>query len=288
MLQEISGEWKQIVSDESYPSGFRFVHKNSIPYHLDGNILTVLIEEKVYKENYRNANLLRLSKNIKNVTGKDIECIYGLNKRETDITVSSNMLSESVEFAVNSLDYMTQNDFQQFELKRSMEDYLIDTIRGKIAEYVFKEFFENIEKSYSIEIDNKIYKSTIVTDNGNDLESLIKNGNDRYLNNFKVDIKGSKTESQWLLIEDSKAVSDVYVFVKIEFEEEHFFGENMVDKKSLTFQNYRENLIKIILNKFSNNKYYGKVSGFAYMTDIVSNGDKIPYNNGTKFPTNNG
>jgi hypothetical protein len=262
--------WPQIINHSDLRSGLIRTHIDTFPiYDPLKKILHILIDEEQCNSNYERSNLLEIQKVVTKMTGEIVTCSYRKIKRK--ISISSVALRESVEFALNSLGHMTQKDFQNEAInKRTMEDYIIDTVRGKLAEYVFNEMYLGIENNYTFEIDNKIYKRTIETDNGNDLQIIynVTNPSEKYVNNLKVDIKGSKANSQWLLVEEKKSFSDVYVFIKVNFVNEDFLPDNTIIKESLKDEEYKEQMLTELLNTFNGN-YSGEVAGYVYNSDIV-------------------
>lgn len=90
---------------------------------------------------------------------------------------------------------------------RDPNDSLADTINGKLAEEAFRLFLRN---NYNImqEIDYVIYPGTRKTDGGKDF--TLPGG-------FKVDVKGTRNYSQWLLetkFKFDRYIPDIYVLVK--------------------------------------------------------------------------
>jgi hypothetical protein len=278
---QIIQNWNQIISDQSSLRDATIsLHREALPHHYDEQhkLLTISIREDKWQEKYEEYNLKQFQKAIKKATELDVTCKYIKYKVKFDI--DSIWLKNSIDFALNSLNHMTQNDFQRPDLYRSNEDYFIDTVRGKLAEHVFQQFYLDIEKKYTFEIDNKIYTSTIETDNGNDLEIIfdVESPEKKYFNNLKIDIKASKEGSEWLLIEKKKSFSDIYVFLKIKFENENFLADGVIKLDSITDDKYRTALSANLLSLFKG-KYYGIVAGFAFYSDFID-----PFTNKPWFP----
>lgn len=279
-MQAFIHHWNNIITDSSCLNKATInAHRETLPYKYDeiNNILYISIRADKLNESYESYNLRQIQNSIKKAMGIDVTCQY--IKHEFKYDIDSTSLEQSIDFALNSLSYMTQFDFQNSEMIRSNEDYLIDTVRGKLAEYVFHKFYLNHEIIYTFEIDNKIYSSTIETDNGNDVEIIYNvNNNDKYFNNLKVDIKASKEISQWLLVEKKKTFSDVYVFIKIKFEDENKLTAGTINTSEITNEQYRKQLSQYLLTIFSG-PYYGLVAGYAFYSDIID-----PYTNKAWFP----
>ncbi|UOE58282.1 hypothetical protein HPB58_13040 [Priestia filamentosa] len=264
-------KWKEIITHESLKPGLRSSHATCIPYTM-GEKLFILIHESDCDSDYEAFNLKQIKNAIYKVTGYEVECEY--SKVKEKINLEKSAIKESLRFALDTLSYITQNDFQSQDLnKRSNEDYIIDTVRGKLAEYIFNDFYLSVEKKFTFEIDNKIYKSTIETDNGNDLQ-IIYNIHDKtykYFNNLKIDIKASKKKAQWLLVEEKKSFSDIYILVRLEFEEEKFLPPNTINSEKIHDSEYKQKKLNELIDIFSKNSknYNGTVVGYAFSSDII-------------------
>jgi hypothetical protein len=266
-LFEIQSKWNEILGDV-HPV-CRHVHRNAFPFRIENQTLYIAIEEKELNPKFDQFNLNSISRSINKNVGYSLKCEYFTYV--TEIKIKEDYLRESVEFVVNTLSSegtaMTKFDFQdQTNSRRKNEDYIIDVVEGKLAEYVFNEF------SYwfyglTFTIDNKIYNDTTWTDGGNDL-LILRTANGTYLSNLKVDIKGTKKNSQWLLVEKKKAYADVYILVRVDFENENFLDGLFINKTELDNDNYKRQLVEDILSRF-NREYKGYVVGYAYLSDII-------------------
>lgn len=110
---------------------------------------------------------------------------------------------------------------------RSKEDYISDHVRGKVAEFGFRQFLnDNLQVDF--EVDLNVYDGHHNHDNGNDLATIYLGGQS-YKFGFKTDVKGIAANSSWLLIEDHKFWAQIYVVCKAlnipsgyEFEEDPY------------------------------------------------------------------
>lgn len=275
MFNLINDKWQEIINYPSLKDGLKKSHVSCVPYALKNNVLQIFIEEEKVVESYKKWNLDELSKVVHAVTDISVKCEYTYLRKKYDIP--SNYLEECIDFSLNSLNNMTRRDFQNKDIEiRSNEDYVIDTIRGKLAEYIFRDFLY-FSIGYKVEIDNEIYESTILTDNGNDIQVIYDNFDNKYLCNLKVDIKGSKGNSQWLLVEETKAISDIYIFVKIHFVNEKFLGKGLIDEVKLKNNKEYKNMLSRKLRELLKDNYHGEIAGYAYMTDIIDPISKRPW-----------
>lgn len=276
-FQVIHKRWLDIINAECVHERCKKIHINSVPFKLSSNVLQILIEQDKISRNYEEYNLLQISKSVKAITGIDIKCEYKPLRYRFEI--KREWLKESITFAMYVLSSMTQYDFQnQNTKKRSAEDFVIDVVEGKLSEFVFNAFF-NLLTDYNFEVDTRIYEGTTVTDGGNDVQIIYDTENNRWLSNLKVDIKSSKMRAQWLLVEETKALADVYVKIKMQFEDERFIPKGIIENQKLASDSsnkYKEKLIDELLDRFSGN-YYGEIAGFAYITDIIDPITKYPW-----------
>jgi hydrogenase maturation factor len=79
-----------------------------------------------------------------------------------------------------------------------------------------------------------------------------------------------------LLVKKKKAISDAYIFIRIEIEEENFLDSTEINTSLLIQPNYKSKIIGEIYSKFTS-KYKGIVSGFAYYTDIIDPATNQPW-----------
>lgn len=264
----IKKEWGNIINSSLIKPKCRELHINSLPFRYEDDKLFILINDKNINY-YRKDNLTQIKSAIKDITNIDVDCdyIYYSNK----LNVKSEYIIKSIKFVLDTLvprkTAMTTKDFQNEELEnRSIYDYIIDVVEGKLAEYIFNEFFHNLT-GYTFDIDNDIYEDTTVTDSGNDM-LILHNNNSSLVSNIKVDIKSSKKTAQWLLVEKTKSYADVYIMVKINFVNERFLKSIRINKNKLENTQYRENIEKQLISKLKGD-YTGIVCGYAYINDII-------------------
>lgn len=268
MIKQIRANWDQVLNSPPVNEYCRRKYRGSFPITLKKGILTILLENENIDPDYNGYYLSLLAKSIYNIFNIKVKCE---SKPFDKILIKEDYLKECIRFVINTLtpdgSEMTRFDFQNQEKSaRSNGDYFIDVIEGKLAEFAFSDFCELLY-NFTFEIDTKIYKGTMVTDGGNDIQ-IIYSPQGRFLSNLKVDIKSTKVGHQWLLVEKKKVFADVYVLVKLQFENESFLSDIFIDSKQLNSDIYREKVTQDIFLKFKG-KYYAEIAGFALLTDLI-------------------
>ncbi|MFD0695739.1 hypothetical protein ACFQZT_16765 [Paenibacillus sp. GCM10027628] len=273
-LKRIQADWQNILNDPVVTTGCKSTFSYSLPIHLGGNTLYLVLPEKKWENHfkYESFNLKQLSRAVSNYLNQVIDCKIISSKPQ--IPVFDTELKESVGYAVESLTHMTMRDFQQEGRKRTPQDYIVDTIEGKLSEYIFNRFFQFCT-GYCFSVDTNIYKSTTETDGGNDLQILYSKDS-KYLSNLKVDLKATKSKHMWLLVEETKAMADVYVLMRMQFVNEDALNNVYIDMEQVHIKSYKNNIKDEILQVLKG-KYSGEVSGFAYMSDIIDPVNKKPW-----------
>ncbi|WIM41143.1 hypothetical protein PO903_09825 [Paenibacillus sp. PK4536] len=142
------------------------------------------------------------------------------------------------------------------KILRKKEDYIADHVRGKIVEFGFKNFMKN-NLNLDFEVDLKIYDGHHNHDDGNDLETVYIKG-EKYSFNFKTDIKGIASNSQWLLIEKHKFWAKIYVVCKIT----NFASGKDFEKK---------------LYDYRDKEWHVDILGYAYNKDIIHKDTQLPW-----------
>jgi len=273
-LHVLEGMWKQIITHTDLKKGCHWALVNSTLMHLSGNEVFISVDSSRFKPEFVSANNRQISEIITKDSGINIKAsIFGW---ETKIPVTNAQLKMSVDFAVESLTSTTMRDFQQGNLTRTPEDYLVDTIEGKLSEYVFQTFLLKMS-GLSFEVDINIYPKTTETDGGNDLLFITNNNGDQFLSNLKVDIKSTKSKHQWLLVEQVKAMADIYVLMKMDFVDESHLRKDTVNLRNIDNEEYKKSVKQDVISQLNNRTFYGEPAGFAYMSDIVDPETKKPW-----------
>ncbi len=133
-----------------------------------------------------------------------------------DFTIESKTVLECLGFACHAFSNSTQVKTDFGDKERKPLKYVTDMVEGKVAEFAIKKFFCQ-QYCINVHVDMEHYYNVHDTDSGNDLKK-IEIDNVLYQCSFKVDVKGSKHNSQWLLVERSKwdlYKSDAYIMVSV-------------------------------------------------------------------------
>lgn len=145
-----------------------------------------------------------------------------------------------IDFAEQAWNKKSQSSRNFGGIERTINQFMADQIEGKLSEVLFRNFLK--EKGIDVTLDFEHYLDMMTTDDGDfNFQGLTS----------KVDIKGSSSRAQWLLVEDYKFNSDVFVMV--------CFNDRFPNNKQL-----RENPY-ILLNDF---EYEGEVKGWAKQEDF--------------------
>ncbi|WP_342554224.1 ATP-dependent helicase [Paenibacillus sp. FSL R7-0652] len=110
----------------------------------------------------------------------------------------------------------SQKQFGRGDIIRQKNDFIADHVLGKAAEYALCSFL-NSYFDIQFEVDLNVWNDPLIHDEGNDLSVLYLNGNPHHLP-FKVDIKGTRKHSKWLVVEKHKITNFktlVYVIVRL-------------------------------------------------------------------------
>lgn len=271
MLPMLIAEWPMIIQNAQLSTELRhsspFLYQNGI-LHIEVPTSYYDIHATLIHEHQKQLSDVIFSK-------KGLQVFSRFHSYQSTYKVQNDWLGQVVDFALSTISNMTQFDFQNSDKKRTTEDFLIDNIEGKLAEFIFREFFRRLTYT-DYEIDLQIYQGTTLTDGGNDIQKVYKDGAS-WLSNIKVDVKSSKDHAQWLLIETTKMLADVYILVKMKFVNEDFLKSLVINKERLKSDSaYKEKLVNSILEKL-NGEYSGEVIGFAYLSDIIDPKTKLPW-----------
>ncbi len=175
----------------------------------------------------------------------------------TNIEVSPDDVKKCLNFAwqICKSDSQASNDFGRGDLLRSFGDRVADCAEGKIAECALGQFaLDHFETK--IGFDFSIYSDKQITDYGQDIDFIVKNGS-KFKCSSKVDVKATRMGSQWLLIERHKFLADAFVLVRVDFP--HDIEHNMETLKGISGQ-----------------KINAEVVGFAYYFDMIDRLAKEP------------
>lgn len=163
------------------------------------------------------------------------------------LIVNSQDVAKSFEFATEITTDNNQSscDFGRTDLRRSFADRIADCAEGKIAEFGFVALGRKF--GVSIGLDFKIYPSKNITDYGQDVETV-----DGKACRYRVDIKATRSSSQWLLVERHKfwkGCAFVLVKAKLPHDLENRTPEQLVSMSNLQVET--------------------EVMGFAYAEDFL-------------------
>jgi hypothetical protein len=106
-----------------------------------------------------------------------------------------------------------QGDFGNKTLNRTREDFLMDTVQGKLAEVCFSRHSEQF--GLSVRVDWKIYPNQTETDCGSDLVRVDFEGVE-YICRSRVDVKAVKPKSDWLLVSAKRFTPGAYVCASLQ------------------------------------------------------------------------
>ena len=132
------------------------------------------------------------------------------------VTVKKDRVNACFEFAENiyhSKATSMKNHGNTGVKMRSKHDFIADIVRGKIAEFAFQKFLEE-NYDISFEVDVNVYQGEHNHDNGNDLATVLIEGEKRAFQ-YKIDIKGLNLKGHWLLVEDHKFWAQMYVVCRL-------------------------------------------------------------------------
>ena len=171
------------------------------------------------------------------------------------VEISDSDVKKCYEFATEAARTRSQswNDFGRTDKKRGIIDQVADIIEGKLAEIGFARFCER-HTEMTCELDFEHYSSREVVDFGNDVQFLSINGK-KYVNPMKIDVKSTRRYSKWLLIEQFKFWSSVYVLIKVNLDRD--------------FEKFPSKVLD------SNVKCF--ICGFCYYYDFFDLKNHVPY-----------
>lgn len=110
----------------------------------------------------------------------------------------------------------SQKQFGRIDIIREKYDFIADHVLGKAAEFALCTFLSR-HFGIQFEVDLNVWDDPLVHDEGNDLSVLYLDGKTHHLP-IKVDIKGTRVRSKWLVVEKHKITSfktHAYVIVRL-------------------------------------------------------------------------
>jgi len=115
------------------------------------------------------------------------------------IKLDKEEIQRCIDFAEASWQLKNQSQKHFGGLKRTKNQFMADQIEGKLAEIIFFKFLK--QKEIEIELDFNQYEGELNIDSG---DFTIKKSKERY--EIPVDIKGTSSFAQWLLVEEYKFI----------------------------------------------------------------------------------
>ncbi len=170
------------------------------------------------------------------------------------VNLPQSSIKRSVDFAhkIVGTNAQSKRDFQS-KLERSEIDAIADTVKGKLAELGFAEFAK-WSAGLIINPDFEIYSDTLQIDFGQDVDEVMIGGKNARCRS-KIDVKATRSSSQWLLVEQGKFWSDAYVLVKVLVPSDAEKNLKWLGSKSIT----------------------ATIEGFAYHFDLIDQKTKSPW-----------
>jgi len=146
----------------------------------------------------------------------------------------------------------SSKQFGRRGLNRTKNDFIADHVIGKAVEFAFSHF---LRENFNIDflVDMEIWENHHIHDEGNDLSTVYISGQ-QFSFKYKTDIKGSRSKSKWLIVEDHKINgfnTQIYVTGIL---------TNIPDGKDLENNPYR----------FKNKDWYVKILGYALNKDLYN------------------
>lgn len=175
---------------------------------------------------------------------------------EYSFTLKPEWVDKALSFAVGITSTNSQStlDFSNPEINRtSSVDTTADTVEGKLAEMVFARFLRH-NFDIKIKLDLRIYNDKDIIDYGQDLDYLEIDGI-KYSSRNRIDVKGTRSYSKWLLIEKNKFWADAYVIGLMNLPRNFEHDISCLKNKSVK----------------------GTIAGFGYHFDIMDQLTKKPW-----------
>ncbi|MED4582505.1 ATP-dependent helicase [Brevibacillus choshinensis] len=110
----------------------------------------------------------------------------------------------------------SQKQFGRGDIIRGKNDFIADHVLGKAAEYALSRFLNN-HFGFQFKVDMNVWNNPLVHDEGHDLSVFTMDGQTYHLP-IKVDVKGTRERSKWLVVEKHKITvfqTQVYIIVRI-------------------------------------------------------------------------
>lgn len=119
------------------------------------------------------------------------------------VTLSGEDIDKCLDFAEKAFSKGTQSQRNFGGRQRSKNEFLADQVEGKLAEIAAEKRLRLL--GHDVKLDFSHYGTPKKVDSGD----LYVDGN-----NVRIDVKGTSVISRWLLVEDYKADSDIYILVQ--------------------------------------------------------------------------
>lgn len=182
------------------------------------------------------------------------------------VTVRGHLIRSCYDFAkkIYSKSAVSARDFGSDTI-RDATDSISDMVEGKVAELAFAQMV-HANTALSPESNFNVYDDPGITDCGNDLPQVRINKESLALRS-SIDVKSTRARSHWLLVDNFRFHSDVFVIVKV----------NLPDDIE-TNSSYWPDLFRLGVRC--------KVVGFAYRHDFLNKqtgAPKYPFRQGERL-----
>ncbi len=131
------------------------------------------------------------------------------------VTVRGHLIRSCYDFAkkIYNKNAVSPRDFGSDSI-RDATDSISDMVEGKIAELAFAQMV-HANTALSPEANFNIYDDPGITDGGSDLPQVRTNNQSLALR-LSIDVKSTRARSHWLLVDNFRFHSDVFVIVKVD------------------------------------------------------------------------
>jgi hypothetical protein len=166
----------------------------------------------------------------------------------TTFNISNQDILACYNYAVDIRDKhgFSVKDFKTVD--RTPQQIINNTVEGKLSELVFSMFCDQFDTIKPVP-DFRVFGNPLQSDFGQDMPKFTNGSNDyQYMNRIKIDIKATRSFSHWLLVESGSFKSNVYVLVKLGYDNETKDPEYF---------------------KKENANISGEVAGFVHSYDII-------------------
>ena len=173
--------------------------------------------------------------------------LQGAHDLLRDFVLGAEDVAKARDFAAGMWRMSAQSprDFGRTDVIRGSADFQADTFEGKLAEIAVSKFVF-AARGWLLAPEFGVYDNQHWIDHGQDLGTL-KIGRVVRQIRSRIDIKATRSSSQWLLVEQHKFWSDAYILVKIDLPSD-------LESRGM---------------EISGSKVRCTISGFAYYFDLV-------------------